>query len=387
MTTTIRERAEAHARVQREARECGDAVPPWPTGLDLSGADLSGADLSGADLSFAHLSGANLGGAHLRGADLSFAHLRGADLSDADLSGALRDLLADFLAGRSEATTRAYSADLRSFARWMGVSTVDAAAGALLGHGSPNANLLALRWRNAMRDSGLSAATVSRRVAALRSLAKLARLTGRSAVVLDVGGVRRQLVRDTRGCGVEGLRLLLRELHSRKPSARRSRDLAVLRLLTDHALRRGEVATLDLEHVDGGRLWVLGKGRDGREALTLSPAAAEAIAGWIEHRGREPGPLFLGLSAGGAGQRLSGDAIYRMVRTLGRTAGVSDTLRPHKIRHASITAALDACNGDLRAARGYSRHTDLATLSLYDDSRRDDHGALARLVSTAVGCP
>ena len=98
MTTTVREQAESHALAQREARERGEPVPPWPTGLDLSDANLSGAHLRGAHLSFAHLRGAHLSfahlrGAHLRGADLSgahlsFAHLRGADLSDADLSGA-----------------------------------------------------------------------------------------------------------------------------------------------------------------------------------------------------------------------------------------------------------------------------------------------------------
>ena len=54
---------------------------------------------------------------------------------------------------------------------------------------------------------------------------------------------------------------------------RRPRDRALLRLAFDLGLRRGELASLDLEHLDleAGMLAVLGKGQEGREQLTLPP--------------------------------------------------------------------------------------------------------------------
>ena len=54
--------------------------------------------------------------------------------------------------------------------------------------------------------------------------------------------------------------------------------------------------------------------------------------------------------------------------------------RPHGLRHAAITAALDATNGNTRAVQKFSRHRKLETLSLYDDSRTDLGGQVAALI-------
>jgi len=57
-----------------------------------------------------------------------------------------------------------------------------------------------------------------------------------------------------------------------------ARDVAIVRVLFDLALRRGEVADLDLAHFDAraGRLSVLGKGRREREWRTLPPRRTHA---------------------------------------------------------------------------------------------------------------
>jgi integrase/recombinase XerC len=99
-------------------------------------------------------------------------------------------------------------------------------------------------------------------------------------------------------------------------------------------------------------------------------------------RGQEPGPLFTNFDRARKGRRLTGTSIYRLVRGLGRRAGL--TVRPHGLRHAAITEALDLTGGDVRAVQRFSRHRDLKVLMVYDDNRRDLGGQVARLVAGAA---
>jgi integrase/recombinase XerC len=79
---------------------------------------------------------------------------------------------------------------------------------------------------------------------------------------------------------------------------------------------------------------------------------------------------------------LSDAAVYALVRGLGEQAGVR--ARPHGLRHAAITEALDRTNGDVRAVQRFSRHRKLDTLLIYDDARRDLAGDVARRVAEAA---
>ena len=138
---------------------------------------------------------------------------------------------------------------------------------------------------------------------------------------------------------------------------------------------------MDLE---GGKLSILGKGRTQKEALSLPEPTKAALAVWIEARGAEPGPLFVNFDRARKGKRLTGTGLYLVVRKLGSNAGLSAPVRPHGLRHAGITEALDLTNGNVRAVQRYSRHRNLSTLNLYDDNRTDLGGDVARLVAANV---
>mgnify|MGYP000258716177 FL=1 len=58
-----------------------------------------------------------------------------------------------------------------------------------------------------------------------------------------------------------------------------------------------------------------------------------------------------------------------MVRKFSESAGIDKVVSPHRIRHSAITAYLDASDGNIRAAQGLSRHSNLNTLNRYDDNR------------------
>lgn len=280
-------------------------------------------------------------------------------------------------------TRRAYRQDLLDFATHLGVVYLDEAAALLLGQGRGAANALVLQYRTELIDRGLAPATVNRRLSALRSLVDLGRVLGVVEWSLDVPNLKSETLRDTRGPGRQGYEAMLARLE-RRTDSKSLRNLAIVRLLFDLALRRSEVVSLDLEHVDLERseLHVLGKGRRQRQPLSVPAPTKVALNAWIEARGSEPGPLFLNFDSSGKGasRRLTGGGLAAMISKLGR-AGTGRHVRPHGLRHAAITEALDLTKGDVRAVQRFSRHRRLDTLLAYDDNRQDLGGQVAALVA------
>lgn len=292
-------------------------------------------------------------------------------------------VVASFLSGKSPNTLAAYRADLRAFQEFIGARDLDDAAQFILGRGHGEANAIALDYRAHMVDQGLAPNTVNRRLASLRSLVMLGQTLGLIAWELQAPNVKATTYRDTRGPGCDGVVRVLAALAAKRgPKA--VRDRAILSLLFDLALRRGEVVSLDIEHLDleRGTAAVLGKGRTARELLTLPDPTRAALAAWAKVRGAAPGPLFINYDRAKKGQRLTGRSVHRLVKRLGAQAGL--TVRPHGLRHASITAALDLTAGDVRAVQRFSRHRSLATLTIYDDNRQDLGGKVARMVAAKI---
>jgi len=291
-----------------------------------------------------------------------------------------------WLGSKDAGTVRAYQRDLASFATFAGFETAAGALDAFLVLDAGAAHAAALAFRDGCRADGLAVATVNRRLAALRSVVSLARQVGRVAWALDVPDLPAVKYRDTRGPGVAGFRALV-DAAAVRLDAKGARDRAVLRLLFDCALRRAEVVSLNAGHYDaaGGALWVLGKKRHDRERMTLPAPTRAALDAWLVLRGAvaADAPLFIALDRATAGVRLTGRSVARVVGGLGLAAGLG-TVRPHGLRHAAITHALDSTNGDVRRVAAFSRHRKLETLTVYDDARRDHAGDVAALVAGAA---
>jgi integrase/recombinase XerC len=296
------------------------------------------------------------------------------------------DVMAAFLAGRNPRTLLAYDRDLHDFARFLAAPDARHAVERLLSLSHGQANATALGYKASLVDRGLKAATIARRLAALRSVVKMARTVGVVVWALDVESPKAEPYRDTAGPGADGWRAMLalanRSAEGGRPKA--VRDLAIIRLLHDLGLRRGELAALDLADLDldAGTVAVVGKGQTGSVRLTLPDPTRHALADWTATRGGEPGPLLVRLDRAAAGpDRLTDKAVFLVVRDLGRKAGLSRPTRPHALRHEAITRALDKTNGDVRTVQRFSRHADPRTLLLYDDRRRDLAGDVARMVA------
>jgi integrase/recombinase XerC len=190
--------------------------------------------------------------------------------------------------------------------------------------------------------------------------------------------------RDTSGPGLDGWVKMRAKGHELAVGTTLGkRDIALMHLMHDSCLRRGECVGLDLADVDmeRGQVAIVGKGKTEREWLTISTQAKAALVQWIAARGDEPGPLFIRLDPAATGiERIMGDSVNRIVNKLGAKSGLARKVRAHGLRHQGITRALDLTNGNVRMVQGLSRHADPRTLMKYDDARRDDAGTLAQML-------
>ena len=246
---------------------------------------------------------------------------------------------------------------------------------------------LVLRYRAALLERGLTPATVNVRLSAVKSLVNYARKIGKCSYSLeDVDGLRVETYRDTTGVSPD----IFKQITSQVPlnSLKGVRDAAILRLLWDNALRRAEVCSLNVEDYSSGdlKLLIKGKGKLTKESISLSSKAVVLINNWLEVIGDRSldKPLFCTVDRATFGHRLSGKAIYTIVRNSSQAAGITKIMSPHRIRHSAITAALDATNGDTRKVQKLSRHRNLNTLMIYDDNRHQHQSEVTNILADLV---
>jgi integrase/recombinase XerC len=293
-------------------------------------------------------------------------------LQKVQLSLTPEGLTAAFLASFGTHTRRAYERDLRAWSEFLRVNTKEEGVKELLAQSSYSANALMHDYKAQMVAKGFASSYINRRLACLCSLVRLGRMVGLCSFEFKVSNVPVTSLRDTRGPGKEGVSQLLQSLVG-KLDTKSIRDLALLRMLYGLALRRNEVLSLDFEHLE------MEKNAE-RERLKLPKLCKEALEAWLLIRGKEPGPLFTSLSPWKLGERMSGNGLYMIVEKIGKKAGVS--VKPHGLRHAAITEALEATNGNLRAVQKFSRHKDPKMLMIYDDARQDLQSQVADLVDS-----
>lgn len=305
----------------------------------------------------------------------------------------MRTLLSQWLSGKKAATVATYKGDLADFAAVAGYpGDIERALAWLFSLPGPDLNGVVLAYKDHLlkrrvpgrRTLGVAPATLNRRLAALRSFGKLARIVGYTTATIEISGVKVKPYRDTKGIGRDAYESII-ELVEAASGAKAARDAVVLRFLHDLGLRRAELVRLQIDDVDLRRRTIRVEGKTGDEdAWPIGGAAMEALKRWLEHRGREPGPLVCSSrrTRGKAPRRpLDLSTVNQICRRWG--AEVGERATPHKLRHTAITSALDATGGDVRRVASFSRHTRVDTVMIYDDRRRD----LPRAIQEQVAAP
>jgi site-specific recombinase XerD len=251
--------------------------------------------------------------------------------------------------GLSEATRRAYDSDLGAFARWLDdrALTLD----------DVDARVLA-DWVGDLGSGRrrLAPATISRRLAAVRSLV---RFTLGPTRVPDGAFAPRRSRRLPDAPKPEEIEQILELVAG--DTALELRNRALLEVLYSAGLRSAEAVALDLADVNFEReaLHVRGKG-DKERVVPLGEEAAHHLARYL--RGARP-ELARGavdavfLSA--RGRRLDTSTVRRLVRN------------PHRLRHAFATHLLEG-GADLRTIQELLGHASLSTTQIYShvDAKR-----------------
>ncbi len=275
--------------------------------------------------------------------------------------------------GRSEATVRAYRADV--------IGLLDHLV--RLGGGAAelaDLDLAALRsWLARLRSTGAARSSLARKTAVLRTFGRWAVTTGRlaadPAARLVAPRTERHLPEVLRQ---DQARALLEPVESPEPDAAHPeksadsvalllRDQAILELLYATGIRVSELTGLDLADVDCRRrvLRVLGKGSKQR-TVPFGVPADRAVGVWLD-RGR---PVLMAdgsekaVFLGARGGRIDPRAVRAMVHR--RTSGIagSPELAPHGLRHTAATHLLEG-GADLRAVQELLGHASVATTQIY----------------------
>jgi site-specific recombinase XerD len=143
------------------------------------------------------------------------------------------------------------------------------------------------------------------------------------------------------------------------------REHALISLLALNGLRVTEAIGADIERLGlerGHRILVVLRKGGKTVTVPLAPRTARAIDLVVGERAE--GPILLSRD----GQRLDRHGAARIVRRIARRAGINKRVGPHTLRHAFITAALDA-GVPLRDVQEAASHADPRTTMRYDRAR------------------
>jgi site-specific recombinase XerD len=249
----------------------------------------------------------------------------------------------------SEATRRAYRADLRDFGDWLGARG--------LGLDDVDVRVLADYTADLGRARrGLAPSTIGRRLSAVRSLIRHA--FGPARVPEAALAPRRpRRLPDTPS--LTEVERAVDGLAGDEPLA--LRNAALVELVYGCGLRSAEAVGLDLADVDTEREHVHVRGKGGKERLVpLGEEAAWRVGRWL----RDGRPALA---------RGACDAVFLSVR--GRRLDTSTLRRlfphPHRLRHAYATHLLEG-GVDLRTIQELLGHASLSTTQIYShvDARR-----------------
>jgi integrase len=159
-----------------------------------------------------------------------------------------------------------------------------------------------------------------------------------------------------------------------------ARDHALISLLALNGLRVSEAIGANIEQLGlerGHRTLVIHRKGGKTVTIPLAPRTARAVDLAVGERSE--GPIFCDRTRA----RLDRHGAARVVRRIARRAGIHKRVGPHTLRHAFITAALDA-GVPLRDVQEAASHADPRTTMRYDRARVSLDRHATYIVSTFI---
>ena len=282
-----------------------------------------------------------------------------------DPLAAIKSLVLDAVA--SPHTRRSYDLALSRFLKWYQAA------------GSPGlSKAVVQRYRAELEAQRLSASSLNVHLSAVRKLAAEAADNGWLAPELAAGIAR---VRGARRQGVRAGNWLTPEeatqiLNAPDRSALIGcRDRAILGLLIGCGLRRAELVSLDVDHIQlRDSRWVLPDlvGKGNRLRTIPVPAWVKVIVDeWTDRAGIATGPVFRPLNRAGRvlEGRTSEDTVWNVVRNYGARLGKAG-FAPHDLRR-TCAKLCRVSGGDLEQIQLLLGHASVQTTERYLGTRQN----------------
>ena len=252
-----------------------------------------------------------------------------------------------------------------------------------LKRGQPISRTLILAFRADMLDRNLSASTINVKLSAVRKLITEAKRAGvigaeEAAQMTDVPNVRQQGTRIGNWLTKEQAKELLAVPD--RSTMKGKRDYAILALLIGCALRRNELAKLDVETIQlrEGR-WVLadlcGKGRRIR-TVAVPMWVKQGINAWMTAAAVGDGRLLRRVTKSGKpkGEGLSDWAVWSVVEQAAKEIGI-ERFGAHDLRRTCAKLCRKA-GGDLEQIKFLLGHSSIQTTEQYLGSEQELQSAV-----------
>jgi site-specific recombinase XerD len=208
----------------------------------------------------------------------------------------------------------------------------------------------------------LAPATVKRRLACLRAM--FSRLVRQGAVrespFASVDLRVRIPTRLPRCLGATDVRALLR---AAERACETTRLAAVLLFAT--GVRVSELASVRVEDVDLEQrsLRIFGKGSRERQVFLPDDGIVAQVREYVAAH-HQPGTLSGGLLINARGRSASSSSLRNRIKALAKTAGLTQRVTPHVLRHTAATALMES-GVDIRFVQRLLGHQSIATTQLY----------------------
>ncbi len=134
----------------------------------------------------------------------------------------------------------------------------------------------------------------------------------------------------------------------------------ILTVFLNCALRLSELTSMDISHIQGETLSIIGKGNKERKVF-LTPATKKAITDWLEVR-KTLNPVCDALFITKQGTRITNLAVQDMVKKHIKAAGLDTRkISTHKLRHTAATLMYKYGKVDIRSLQQILGHESIAT--------------------------
>ena len=281
--------------------------------------------------------------------------------------------LQQFLAGQlSERTRRAYRRDLLQF------------------FGSESTTLDEIRqisfhdiitFRNELAETGYKRTTINRKLSSLKAFFRMLLAAGLvENNPADATLVRGYRVEDNvtgKAISTKAIKGILQAVEEEQDDLLRSRDEALLHLLTYGGLRRSEAANTsweDLTQEGAFTVLQLPETKSGvPQDIKIQPIVSHYLSAYrqalLTHGYPATTKVFISLSRNQShGKPLSDQSINLIVKKYAKRAGLSRAVTAHMFRHTCCTLAIEG-GAKPQQVQAHLRHKDLKTTMRYYENR------------------